>query len=80
MNKSRFKVWIESDAVVELMKSGRMQEILNDYAQNALGRLGEGYEATLFLGTDRAKAQVTAVSYQARKENLEQNTILKAVK
>lgn len=76
---NRIKVWVEPKAVIEIMQSEKMQEILNEYAQKAVAELGEGYEATSFMGTDRAKAQVTAVSYKAKKENLEQNTILKAV-
>lgn len=77
MNK--VKVWIESAGIQELLKSEEVQDLLFKYANDALGTLGDGYEAESYMGTDRAKVRIRAVTHQAYKENMEQNTILKAV-
>lgn len=62
----------------ELMKSPEMQSILNDAAQRIAGASGPGYEAEpahpiRFI----AIASAYAGSYKARKDNSENNTLLK---
>lgn len=61
------------------MQSGEMVNVLNSYAQEAAGRLGAGYEVSTYVGKTRANARITAVSREAKKDNLENNTLLKAV-
>ena len=73
------KFELNSDGVVELMKSDAMKSICKEYADNAVDRLGEGYEADVYDGKDRCNASVSAVTAAAQKENLQENTILKAV-
>lgn len=65
--------------VGELLKSQQMLDICKSYADKALGRLNDGYEVTTHVGKTRVNASVKAVTYQARAENLRDNTILKAV-
>lgn len=67
--------------VRELLKSPEMRDILQDYGNQAINRLGEGYEAVPGDTSEsvRAKVKVTATTYKTRRDNLKNNTILKAV-
>lgn len=65
--------------VRELLRSGEMMAICSSYANAALGRLGDGYEVSTYTGKNRVNAEVKAVTYKARAENLRDNSILKAV-
>jgi hypothetical protein len=70
---------LNSAGVRELLQSKEMMGICSSYANSALGRLGDGYEVTTFTGKTRVNAEVRAVSYKAKAENLRDNSILKAV-
>ena len=78
MSKMQFK--LNRKGVADLMKSEEMQTILKDIADNALNSLGEGYKSDARVGKNRANAMVYAETYQAKKDNLENNSILKAVR
>lgn len=73
------KFELDRSGVRELLRSDEMMEICREYADKAVDRLGGGYEVSEHTGRNRVNASVKAVSYKARKENLENNTILKAV-
>lgn len=77
MSKVKFK--LNRSGVRELMQSSEMMGICKSYADNALGRLGGGYEVTTYTGKTRVNAQVSAETYQAKRDNLKNNSILKAV-
>ncbi|MBQ1572682.1 MAG: hypothetical protein IIZ78_16250 [Clostridiales bacterium] len=77
MGKVRFE--LNREGVRELLRSKEMMDVCQEYANNALGKLGDGYEVTTHTGTNRVNAQVAAVTYAAKKENLSDNTIIKAV-
>ena len=78
MAKVKFK--LNRAGVGQLLKSAEMQNVLNSYASASLSRLGEGYETETFVGFDRAHAIVKAATPEARRENSENNTLLKAVR
>jgi len=78
MSKTQFK--LNRKGVADLMKSAEMQEVLKGYATGIKNRCGDGYEQDMYVGKNRANAMVRASTYQARKKNLENNTLLKAVK
>lgn len=78
MSKLKFK--LNRKGVAELMKSKEMQEVLREYATNIKNRCGEGYEQDMYIGKNRANAMVSAATYQAKSDNLKNNTILKAVR
>ena len=61
------------------MKSEEMKQAMKAAADEAVGKLGAGYEADTHTGKTRVNASVYAVTPEARRENLSQNTILKAV-
>lgn len=65
--------------VRELMQSDEMMAVCKKYADNAQSRLGKGYSVNTMVGRNRVNAEVLAETYQAKKENSENNSILKAV-
>ncbi|WP_162012500.1 hypothetical protein AB6M97_02040 [Streptococcus hillyeri] len=77
MSKVKFK--LNSAGVRELMKSEQMQSILRAEASKVANRAGEGYEQDIYVGKTRANAMVRATTYQAKKDNLRNNTLLKAL-
>lgn len=70
---------LDKQGVKALMKSEEMKQAMKSVADEAVGRLGEGYEADTHTGKTRVNASVYAVTAAAQRENLSQNTILKAV-
>lgn len=78
MSKLKFK--LNRKGVSELMKSDQMQSILKEYATNIRNRCGDGYNQDGKVGKNRANAMVWADTYQAKADNLRNNTILKSVK
>lgn len=57
-----------------------MQSVLQDHSQVILQRCGEGYNRDVYVGKRRANAMVYADSYQAKKDNMKNNTLLKALR
>lgn len=66
--------------VAALMKSPEMQAIIKEKATAVRTRAGEGYEQDLFVGKNRANAMVSAATVQAKRDNMKNNTLLKAVR
>jgi len=77
---SKFKFALNRAGVRQLMQSEEMQSILKDKADAALNSLGEGYKSDIYIGKNRANAMVYADTYQAKRDNLKNNSILKAVR
>lgn len=77
---SKLKFELNKAGVRALMQSEEMQSILNEKASNAISKLGPGYEKDSHVGKNRANAMVYAETYQAKKDNLRNNSILKAVR
>ena len=77
---SKFKFVLNRAGVRQLMQSEEMQAILNEKATKALNRLGGGYKSDIYVGKNRANAMVYADTYQAKRDNLKNNSILKAVR
>lgn len=78
MAKNTFK--LNYKGIGELMKSEVMQTVLSEYATNIKNRCGNGYEQDMYIGKTRANAMVSATTFQARKDNMDNNTLLKAVR
>ena len=77
---AKFKFELNRDGVRQLMQSSEMMSVCKSYADRAAGSLGTGYEVSTMTGKTRVNAQIAAVTYQARKENSENNTILKSLR
>lgn len=70
---------LNSKGVRDLLRSDEMMQAVKVEADAAVAVLGAGYEADAHTGKNRVNASVYAVSKAAKRENLQQNTILKAV-
>ena len=74
------KLELNKAGVRELLRSSEMMAICKEHADAAANSLGSGYEVTTHTGKNRVNAEVAAVTYAARKENSENNTILRALR
>ncbi len=77
---NRVKFQLNSEGVRQLLSSPEMKAVCKEYADRAASSLGSGYEVTTHTGRKRVNAEVAAVSYRAKKENSENNSILKALR
>lgn len=77
---SNFKFELNIAGVAELMKSSEMQQVLTAKAKAVRERCGDGYEQDIYVGRNRANAMVSAKAKKAKKDNLENSTLLKAVR
>lgn len=78
MAKNKFE--LNRQGVGELLKSEEMQQYLSKLASGIKNRCGDGYSQDIFVGKNRANAMVWAETPEAKRDNLKNNTILKAVK
>lgn len=76
MSKVKFK--LNEAGVGKLLKSPEAQALVMDYASRIRNKCGDGYETSVIIGKYRARASVIAATYEARRDNLENNTLLKA--
>lgn len=74
------KFELNSKGVGDLLKSAGMQSILDQKASDIRQRAGVGYNHDVRVNEGRAHAMVWAETYQAKKDNSQNNTLLKAVK
>ena len=77
---SNVKIQLNRAGVRALLRSEEMQAMLPKIAAAAAARCGDGYEAGSYIMPTRAVARVSAVSAAAKRDNLQNNTILKALK
>ncbi|OFI49526.1 hypothetical protein BG261_02805 [Floricoccus tropicus] len=78
MSKQGFK--LNYAGIGQLMKSSGMQSMLEEKASEVQGRAGPGYKKDIYVGKTRANAMVYASTYEAKKDNKKNNTLLKAVR
>ncbi|MCC8181528.1 MAG: hypothetical protein LIO45_00890 [Clostridiales bacterium] len=74
------KVTLNRSGVRQLLRSQEMMNLCTKYAYTAQAKLGDGYGVTYRTGKNRVNAEVGAISEKAIRENLENNTILKALR
>lgn len=78
MAKVKFK--LNSKGVGQLLKSAEMQNVLSKHATAIRNRCGDGYEQEQFVAGSRAVTTVKANSFKAKRDNMKNNTLLKAVR
>ena len=78
MAKSGFK--LNYAGVGQLLKSAEMQKVLEEKATAINNRCGDGYGQDTYVGKTRANAMVYAETFEAKRDNMKNNTILKAVR
>lgn len=77
MSSGKFE--LDRAGVRELLRSAEVKEACRERAQDVLNRAGDGYELDTYTGQNRVNAMAWAESSEARRDNLENNTLLKAV-
>lgn len=76
---NKVTIKLNSEGVRSLLRSGDVLAVCEKYANQAVSRLGSGYEVSTYVGPKRVNASVAAVSDSAKKDNLDNNSLLKAV-
>lgn len=76
---SKYRFELNSKGVKELMQGNEMQTALAEYAKMVQNRAGEGYTVSKYVGKTRANASIHAESKKAKRDNLKNNTLLKAL-
>lgn len=76
---SKLKIVLNREAVRGLLRSQEILDICEKHASQAQSRLGAGYEVNTHIGKNRVNAAIVATTYEAKKENAKNNTILKAL-
>lgn len=76
---SKIKFELNRDGVRALMQSSEAQALMLEKAEQIRDRCPDiGYEADVKVGKTRAVAMVKAATFEAKQDNLENNTLLKA--
>lgn len=73
------RIELNSEGVRSLLRSREMMKICEEHALQARSKLGAGYEVTTHTGKNRVNASIHAETPEARKDNLKNNSILKAL-
>lgn len=76
---NQLKVELNIEGVRSLLKSSEMKSICEEHARAIMNRAGNGYETSSYVGTNRVNASVIAATYQAKRDNMKNNTLIKAV-
>ena len=77
---NKVKVELNSDGVRELLQSAEMAAICREQAQAIANRAGDGYSVSTYTGATRVNASVITETIEAMRDNLKNNTLLKAVR
>jgi len=77
---AKVQVELNSDGVKELLRSPEMAAICKEHAKAIANRAGSGYSVTTYTGSTRVNASVITETTEAIRDNLENNTLLKAVR
>lgn len=70
---------LNREGVRELLTSEAMKNVCESYAAETVSSLGDGYEYDGYIGKHRARATVRTVSDRAYQDNMDSNSMLKAV-
>ena len=75
----KVEIELNSAGIQELLKSAEIQGYCEELAREVANRAGDGYEVDTMVGKTRVNASVYAATKEANKDNLENNTLLKAL-
>lgn len=76
---AKVRIELIQAGLFELMNSGPITAQLESLGEAAMGRLGEGYEISTFHGATRANVGIRAATSETYRDQIENNTIIKAV-
>ena len=75
-----FKLELNREGVRKLLRSEEMAGVCKQQAEAIRDRCGDGYEVDSHTGKNRVNASVYAATPAAVRDNLKNNTIIKAVR
>lgn len=76
---SKIEVKLNIAGVRELRKSKEMLQMCRDLANERAARAGAGYGVNTRVGANRVNAEIRAETYEAYRDNLKNNTLLKVL-
>lgn len=76
---SKIRVELNYAGVGELLKSQEIADTVKEVAEQVAARAGDGYATDVYQAGTRVIASVYTETEEAMKDNLENNTLLKAV-
>lgn len=76
---SNIKIELNSAGVRNLLRSGEITAVLSSEANSRASALGPGYSVNTYTGRNRANAEIVAETEEAIRDNLENNTLLRAI-
>lgn len=76
---SKVYVKVNRKGVGEFLKSSEMHALIDEIGSGVLSRAGDGYEMQSGETSQRAKTFICATTFAARRENAQNNTLLKAL-
>ena len=71
------KLKLRKEGVREMLLSDEILEVCVKYAEQKCAGLGDGYEISKYKGKNRVNASVRAKSEKAKRDVLENNSLLK---
>ena len=76
---SEIKIDLLSDGIRALLKSEEVSSFVRETAEGVRGKCAGDYEADTFMTPSRAVSSVYTASQKAMQDNLENNTLLRAL-
>lgn len=76
---AKVRIELNRAGVRDLMRSAEMQGVLEEAASPIMARLGAGYGQDSRVGKTRCNVSIHADSAEAKRDNMDNNTLLKAV-
>ena len=71
---------LRSDGIREMLRSAELADVCLQHAESTAAGLGSGYEVSEpYYGQNRVNVSIRATSKEAIKDNLDNNTLMKAV-
>ena len=77
---AKVEIKLNTSGVRELLRSSEMKAECEKHANEAVGKLGPGYTVSTHTGKNRVNASIFAETYEAKRDNMENNSILKALR
>lgn len=75
----KIRIELNRQGVRELLRSSEMAAVCRGHADQIAARAGSGYEVTTHTGKNRVNASVHVATEEAYRDNMKNNTLLKAV-
>lgn len=77
---SKVRIELNSKNINAFLRSAQMKEMISERAADIASRCGSGYEYRIHDSGQRIIANVYPATDEARQDNLDNNTVLKALR